>query len=679
MILFAAWVALNYCSNIAELGSFTLLILNRALFAVSILATYSIVNFAISVTERKSSTIAFNLLTLSVIIISIISMTPLIVQSVIISHEDAISIGVKFGSMTAVYFAIIVFTASFAIIELLFGFKQARSKRIRESSKTLLYTIGISTLLILATNVFIPALLNNFDYSAVGLLFGVFGIGGVAYSVVKHGLFDVKLAIVRSVTYSLVIGTLAILYLICAFAFSAIFERNFPNSTQSINGLIISLFLALVFQPIKSFFDKVTNKIFYKDNYNTDDFFARLSKSLTHTTDLRGLLERAANEIGHTLKSEQAFFFINTIDGHYISAGTIHHKILPKEDVNHLDKIQLKNHEILVASSRDPNDSIRRLMISHRIEIILPLILSGETIGYLCLGDHLVSGYTGRDMKVLSTISDELTIAIQDALAVQEIREFNITLQQRIENATKELRTSNLMLRRLDKAKDEFVSMASHQLRTPLTSVKGYISMVLEGDAGKISDSQKQLLDEAFNSSERMVRLINDFLNVSRIQTGKFIIDKHPIDMAKLVEQEIDSLQSTALARNMKFIYNPPVGLPEINIDESKIRQVVMNFADNALYYSRDNAVIHIDLSIEDKEIVFKVKDNGIGVPLNEQEQLFAKFYRASNARKQRPDGTGVGLYLAKRIITAHEGKVIFESSENNGSTFGFRLPIIDN
>jgi signal transduction histidine kinase len=419
------------------------------------------------------------------------------------------------------------------------------------------------------------------------------------------------------------------------------------------------------------------NGLFRKGGYNTSDFFARLNRTLVATTDLRALLERAAYVIGDTLKSKQAFFFINTNDGHYVTAGTAHHKQLPKSDViqiglSHIDD----DYSVIIASSLESDDPIRRLMLSHRIELILPLIKNNKTVGYLCLGDHSVSDYTRHDIKILNDVAVELIIAIENALSVQEIRELNINLQQKVDSATKELRTSNMMLRQLDKAKDEFVSMASHQLRTPLTSVKGYISMVLEGDAGKISESQRQLLNEAFNSSERMVRLIGDFLNVSRLQTGKFIIDKRPIDLSKLVEQEIDSLQSYALARQMELIYHRPKDFPMINIDEGKIRQVVMNFADNALYYSKSYSSATINLSVEGDHAVFTVKDYGIGVPHDEQAKLFTKFYRASNAKKARPDGTGVGLYLAKKIIIAHGGRMIFESTQGKGSTFGFSIPI---
>ena len=200
--------------------------------------------------------------------------------------------------------------------------------------------------------------------------------------------------------------------------------------------------------------------------------------------------------------------------------------------------------------------------------------------------------------------------------------------------------------------------------------------MMMEGDVGTITAEQEHVLNEAFISSERMVRLIGDFLNVSRLQTGKFIIDKHPVDMAVLVQREIDNLVPNAAARGMKFMYKMPKNIPKLDLDENKIQQVIMNFADNALYYSKDNGSITLTLKKHSDYIEFTVKDSGIGVPAEEQAHLFNKFFRATNARRARPDGTGVGLYLAKKVIDAHDGKILFESKEGKGSTFGFRLPL---
>ena len=601
--------------------------------------------------------------------------TPLIVNNIsIVSWGNEVASG-DYILLYYFFFSVLIFMSFASLIN-----KYSHSNRVDKTKiKFMIIGILIYTVFQIIFNLLLPligiqSLYYIGDYSMI--IFIVF----TSYAIVKHHLFDVRLAIVRSVTYSLVLVTFAGIYLAIAYAISAIFNAGVTSTGQIVSGVATSLLLAFIFQPLKRFFDRITSRVFYKDNYNTDDFFARLNKTLSVTTDLRGLLERVAYEISHTLKAEQAFFFIYTnADGNYISAGTENHNHLPKHDAILVEQKSQGKDNIISESSLDEKDSIRRMMISHRIELILPLMQDDAVIGYLCLGDHLTSGYTNRDIRALNTLSDELIIAIQNALAVHEIRELNESLQQKIANATKELRSSNAILRQLDKIKDEFISMASHQLRTPLTSVKGYLSMVIEGDAGKITTPQKKLLDQAFMSSENMVHLINDFLNVSRIQTGKFIIDKSPVDLSELVEQEINSLVPNAKVRNMKLVYKKPKKFPIIDIDEGKMRQVVMNFADNAIYYSHDNSSIIISLGIEGSEIVFTVKDTGIGVPKSEKDKLFAKFYRAANAKIQRPDGTGVGIYLAKKVIDAHGGQIIFESVEGKGSTFGFRLPIPSN
>jgi signal transduction histidine kinase len=236
------------------------------------------------------------------------------------------------------------------------------------------------------------------------------------------------------------------------------------------------------------------------------------------------------------------------------------------------------------------------------------------------------------------------------------------------------LRKANERLKELDQTKDDFISMASHQLRTPLTSVKGYVSMVLEGDVGKISTKQKELLDQAFISSQRMVYLIADLLNVSRLKTGKFIIEAKPTNLADVVEGEIRQLIETAKGRGLKLTYQKPTAFPTLMLDDTKIRQVIMNFADNAIYYTPSGG--HIAVSLEDKgeSIEFTVSDNGIGVPKSEQHHLFGKFYRAGNAKKARPDGTGLGLFMAKKVVVAQGGAIIFRSEEGKGSTFGFNF-----
>jgi signal transduction histidine kinase len=503
----------------------------------------------------------------------------------------------------------------------------------------------------------------------------------LAYTIVRHGLFDIRLAVVRGAAYVLSLLTLGGIYYLVAFAISELFFTNQSSSVINQNPLsiLLALALAFIFQPVKTFFDKLTNRVFYRSNYSMDEFIIRVSRRLTMSNDLRELLQRAAQDIAETLKIEQVLFAARYRDGHMMSAGTRGHVRLTNDDLVAVDVFFQRAEDVIlvVDTMSDSKEApLRRLLSRHNIAAVVPLWQAASLIGYVFLGDKRTGHYVSRDINALRTIRDELVIAIQNALSVQDVKDINETLEQRIDEATKELRKSNSQLQRLDEAKDEFVSMASHQLRTPLTSVKGYLSMVLEGDVGKITDTQKKLLGEAFTSSERMVHLINDFLNVSRLQTGKFMLESRPLNLAKIVGQEVDSLQTTAVAHSMTLQYRAPSHFPILFFDESKIRQVVMNFIDNAIYYSKEHSTITITLEIEDAEAVLKVLDTGIGVPQAEQAHIFTKFFRAVNARRQRPDGTGVGLFLAKKVIVAHGGSMVFESTEGEGSTFGFRLPI---
>ena len=534
----------------------------------------------------------------------------------------------------------------------------------------------------LVTNLILP-LLGNSSLAWIGPTSSLCYVVTVAISIVKHQLFDIKLAAVRSVAYIFVLLTMSLFYYVFAYVISIVVIGNHAADGVSVSmvNIALAIILAFLFQPIKSFFDQVTDNIFYRENYKSEVFFADLSDLLSSTVDLRGLLERASAQIANTFKAEQAFFFLyyTNVENHHMSAGTRDHSRLPMHDARMLDEHTMSSGTGIFLTDFLDNENVRRMLKSHKITLVMPLRHADQIAGYVMLGEHRSGNYTKRDLRVLSAVSNELVIAIQNALSLHEVRELNATLQQRIDVATKELRSSNAQLKHLDEVKDEFMSMASHQLRTPLTSIKGYLSMVLEGDVGKITPQQEKLLLEAFNSSERMVRLISDFLNVSRLQTGRFLIEKKPFELGEVVRQEVGDLQMIASSHALKLRLTVSSKQPLcVNGDADKIRQVMMNFIDNAIYYSREKGTIIINLERVKNEVAFTVVDTGIGVPEEEQSKLFTKFFRAKNARKQRPDGTGVGLFLARKVISAHGGTILFSSKEGRGSTFGFTLPLQD-
>jgi signal transduction histidine kinase len=502
----------------------------------------------------------------------------------------------------------------------------------------------------------------------------------VTYAMIKHRLFDVRLVVERSFVYLLSLLTIGVAFTVISFSLTNLFL----GGTVVINAparwvyTVLALVLVFIFPPLKRFFDKVTNRIFFHDTYDPQSFLDQFNKNLVSANRLDTLLRKSARIIEDNLKPTYSAFVVErTPKGAKLSVATNDY---PKALDEHSDQIFTSiahfGHKIIQVDDLPRKDrGLSDIARASDVAIIIRLVASTDErdIGYLLLGPKKNGNYyDAQDLRILEIIANGVVIAVQNALRFEQIEHFNVTLQQRVDEATKKLRHANQKLHELDETKDDFISMASHQLRTPLTSVKGYISMLMEGDAGKINHMQQEMLGQAFFSSQRMVYLIADLLNVSRLKTGKFVIDATPVDLATVVEEELGQLEETAASRSLGLTYDKPKDFPLLMLDEVKIRQVIMNFVDNAIYYTPSGGHIDVQLTEKDGSIELLVTDDGIGVPKSEQPHLFTKFYRAGNARKARPDGTGLGLFMAKKVVVAQGGSIIFESKEDKGSTFGF-------
>ncbi|MDZ7786508.1 MAG: HAMP domain-containing sensor histidine kinase [Candidatus Saccharibacteria bacterium] len=407
-------------------------------------------------------------------------------------------------------------------------------------------------------------------------------------------------------------------------------------------------------------------------------FLDEFNKELVANIDLESLLNKCSEIVEHRIKPEFCLFGLKeTAYSPKRIIGQSKRKF-DQEDISFVRSLTPGTKQLVIVSDElEESSQLKTKLRKYDIAVLARLTndISSEIegLGYLILGVKKSGNpYNKQDLKMIEIITNELVIAVQNALRFEEIEKFNVTLQEKVDSATSELQRTNEKLKQMDETKDEFISMASHQLRTPLTSVKGYLSMILEGDVGKVNKQQNKMLEQAFLSSQRMVYLIADLLNVSRLKTGKFVIDPKEANLADIVETEVEQLKPSAKARDLTLTYKKPKDFPMLMIDETKIRQVIMNFIDNAIYYTPSGGNIDVSLEDKGKTIEYRVKDTGIGVPKAERHNLFGKFYRAENARKARPDGTGLGLFMAKKVVVAQGGAIIFESEEGKGSTFGF-------
>lgn len=228
----------------------------------------------------------------------------------------------------------------------------------------------------------------------------------------------------------------------------------------------------------------------------------------------------------------------------------------------------------------------------------------------------------------------------------------------------------------IDKAKTEFISLASHQLRTPLSTVNWYTESLLSGESGNVTGPQRQFLEQIYSSSQRMVTLVNSLLNVSRIEMGTFIVEPKETDLLKLLGSEITGLSVESNAKNIKLLFNSNVPSLKIQVDSKLMQMVLQNVIANAIKYSLNNSTIVINVIQTAQSVTISVADSGIGIPAKDQNQVFSKLFRADNAKEKVLEGTGLGLYLVKMIMDESGGKVWFKSEEGKGTIFYISLPL---
>ncbi len=230
---------------------------------------------------------------------------------------------------------------------------------------------------------------------------------------------------------------------------------------------------------------------------------------------------------------------------------------------------------------------------------------------------------------------------------------------------------------RLNRMKSEFVSVASHQLRTPLSAIRWETELLLSKFRKEsVSTKQRQSIENINTLSGKMTKLVNDLLDVARIDQGRLIIRKMPVNIVELVEEAVTGVSTIVKMRNIEVVFKDKKNIPLVFGDPEKIRMVIENLLNNSIKYTTNHGKIEIKLLKKGDFVVFSVKDNGVGIPLEQHDRVFDKFFRSDNVVKYQTEGTGLGLYIAKNIIEQLNGKIWFDSVENLGSIFSFSVPI---
>src|SRR4030043_890530 len=352
------------------------------------------------------------------------------------------------------------------------------------------------------------------------------------------------------------------------------------------------------------------------------------------------------------------------------------HMEMAEDGEDALKKIEQDKLDLILTDLKMPK--MDGLKLITEIAKTKPEILTMMMTGHGTIDSALEAMKRGaRDYLMKPLSLDELMIRIRKVL--EERQRF-----VRLKDFANQLERANQELRRVDAMKSEFVSIASHELRTPLAAIKNAVQLMLSGKTGEINENQSKFLSMAERNINRLTNILNDLLNLSRIESGKIELKFEDLELRQLIELTASSLRPQADGKSIQIEVEVPEQIPAVYGDPEKIEQILTNLIGNSIKFTPDGGKILITAKFLSPEreggprhtVAVSVKDTGIGIPLEHLESIFEKFHQVENSLHRSVSGTGLGLAITKGLVEAHQGKIWAESEVEKGSTFTFTLPI---
>ncbi len=554
-------------------------------------------------------------------------------------------------------------------------------KKLRRSSgiarhQIRLIILGIISMpgLILLTNV-IPILIfqNNSLVPFTPLLTLSF-IAITGYAIVKHRFFDIRFIIARSVSYSILIAFFGIFYSFLFGVFSSFFTiQNIQAKTVTVSA-VLALIMTFSFQTVKRFIEKYTDRFLYQDRYDTSQLLYDLTLIMASTLKFEDLSHQFLKTLIAEMRVSKGAIILANDDKIY---DVIHEGYSKTPEYSEKKVFSLIKQNRIIVFDELPEDETKRIMRDMGIFVAVNINTAGEQIGLLTLGEKLSGDiYSVDDIRVIEIIEPEVAVAIKNALSYDEISKFNLTLKEEIDQATADLRNANKKLKELDKLKDEFVSVASHELRTPMTAIKNYLWLALENEKGANKEVAKDL-NIAYSSTERLLKLVEDMLTVSRIEGKRLVLKTEAVVLDEVIKQVYDEF--TVIASPRKITLNFTKGKKQITVkgDKEKLREVIQNILGNAIKFTPDQGLINIKLAEKDSVAVIEIFNSGSFISKEDADKLFEKFRRieTSGSGQSPVKGTGLGLYISRQLVKYHKGKIEVKSEKGRGTSFIISLP----
>ncbi|MBD3245249.1 MAG: GAF domain-containing protein, partial [Candidatus Moranbacteria bacterium] len=444
-------------------------------------------------------------------------------------------------------------------------------------------------------------------------------------------------------------------------------------------GIPISIVFVAVFLPIVEKI-KYSSDIFFFKGYNPKKIIKDLIIKLSKIVKLEELYEILSEEIRNVLNVEDMSVLVIEEDKENKSqcisqSCSLNYKPI-KENGQICQKAKEKKEIIVRDELGLSQKKLKQEMDKHSAKVIVPLLHKDKLRGIIIIGEKENNGgFSREDLEFLEVFQPQISLILENILLYREIKDFNKTLKRKVNEQTKELQEKNIHLQKLLIMRGEFLNIASHQLRTPVTVIKGMSDMLLNEKVP--NNKRKKFLKGISQKAHKLSVIIHDILSAAEMDTEEFNLEFEKINIVELINKIIEAKKEEIEKNNLKLNFKPPKNKILILGNERYLEQAILNLINNSIQYTPAQGKITIKIEDKKEEIILRIADTGIGIPSKNIPQLFDKFVRAKNATKVYTDGSGLGLFIAKKIVEAHKnGKIYIEKTQvNKGTTFAIHLP----
>jgi len=675
VLTFILWAIVNYCENEKMISDYAWLILKLDFTIASFVVGFWL---AFCYTLFKSKILKRSFLYIFIIssLFSLLSFTSLIIKNISFSNNG---VNFNYGPLFYFYSLYIVVYIILGSILLIFKFKHSEG---RERIQTLYILTGFTlTFLIIGL---INLFLQNFlpvEIYRMQIFSILFFIGFTSYAIIKHHLFDIRSIIQRGIIYSTVLSLLIGFYVILMLIIGSLFGR-YANITAILSAGITALVGIAGASSLKRVFSKVTDKIFYKDKYDYTQAVYQLSEILNKNLDLEILIREMVKKLKSLLKSKEIRIILPEKNLIYDENGQIREikekipevvfNLVKKSEEPILYRLNIPDYLDEAINNKITEDyktwkSIDYFFNKYKIELAAKIMLEEKLIGLILLGEKLSGDlYTSEDTNLLKTLSYQAAVALERARLFSEVKDYSLQLENKVEERTAEIKN-------LQEEQKKTMLEIAHGLQTPLTILKGELSLLSKEDA------ENKKIDELQKSIDRISKFIYDMLKIARLENHEPVKKSEKINLSEILTELIESLEIITKEKGIKIKYEIDPNL-YIMGDKHEMEELIINLTSNSVKYIGDGTKkeINIKLAVEDAEIILSVEDTGIGIDEKHLPFLFNRFYRIEDSVQVDNRGTGLGLFICKKIVERHGGKIKVKSKVNQGSKFIVIFPFLD-